>query len=68
MNKELTEGNIIKGMVRFSVPYLIACFLQTFYGLADLFITGQFNGSASIDRRPGYGSNGFHQQAGGSRK
>ncbi len=48
MNKELTEGNIIKGMVRFSVPYLIACFLQTFYGLADLFITGQFNGSASI--------------------
>ena len=48
MNKELTEGTIIKGMVRFSVPYLIACFLQTFYGLADLFITGQFNGSASI--------------------
>lgn len=35
-------------MLSFSVPYLISCFLQTFYGMADLFITGQFNGAASI--------------------
>ena len=48
MKNNLTEGSIIKGMMSFSVPYLISCFLQTFYGMADLFITGQFNGAASI--------------------
>ncbi len=34
--------------MKFSVPYLIACFLQTFYGMADLFITGQFNSAAPV--------------------
>ena len=43
-----TQGSILKGMLRFSVPYLITCFLQTFYGMADLFIVGQYNGAASI--------------------
>ncbi len=48
MQSELTEGSIVKGMLRFSLPYLLSCFLQTFYGLADLFITGQFNGADTI--------------------
>ena len=43
-----TQGNIVRGMLRFSIPYLITCFLQAFYGMADLFIVGQFNGAASI--------------------
>ena len=45
---DLTQGSVLRGLLRFSVPYLIACFLQTFYGMADLFITGQFNGAGSI--------------------
>ncbi len=48
MKNNLTDGNILKGMLSFSVPYLISCFLQTFYGMADLYITGQFNVAASI--------------------
>ena len=48
MEKDLTEGSVQKNLLVFSVPYLISCFLQTFYGLADLFITGQFNGAAPI--------------------
>ncbi|MCD8123118.1 MAG: MATE family efflux transporter [Clostridiales bacterium] len=44
----LTQGNLLHAMVRFSVPYFIASFLQTFYGMADLFITGQFNGTAQV--------------------
>ena len=44
MQNKLTEGSVIKNMLRFSLPYLLSCFLQTFYGLADLFITGQYNG------------------------
>ncbi len=35
-------------MRRFAIPYLIASFLQSFYGMADLFITGQFNGAAAV--------------------
>ena len=48
MQVDLTEGKLSHKIVRFSVPYLIASFLQTFYGLADLFITGQFNGAGPI--------------------
>ncbi|MCF0106953.1 MAG: MATE family efflux transporter, partial [Holdemanella sp.] len=44
----LTEGSVLKNVLRFSLPYLLTCFLQTFYGLADLFITGQFNGASTI--------------------
>ena len=43
-----TQGSVVKNLIRFSLPYLLSCFLQTFYGLADLFIVGQFNGAASI--------------------
>ena len=48
MQKDLTKGNILKNMIGFSVPFLISSFLQTFYGLADLFITGQFYGADTI--------------------
>jgi len=48
MQKNLTEGNLVKNLVTFSLPYLLSCFLQTFYGLADLFIAGQFNGADTI--------------------
>lgn len=44
----LSEGSILKNIIRFSLPYLLSCFLQAFYGLADLFIAGQFNGSSTI--------------------
>lgn len=43
MQKDLTQGNILKTLIGFSIPYLISCFLQTFYGLTDLFVAGRFN-------------------------
>ncbi len=46
--RDLTQGSVLKNLIRFSLPYLLSCFLQTFYGLADLFITGQFNGASTI--------------------
>ena len=46
--QDLTQGSVGKTLLRFAVPYLLSAFLQTFYGLADVFITGQFNGAASI--------------------
>ena len=49
MNEQnLTRGSVGRNLIRFSLPYLLSCFLQTFYGLADLFITGQFYGATTI--------------------
>ena len=48
MKTDLTQGSMLKNLIRYSLPYLLSCFLQTFYGLADLFITGQFNGADTI--------------------
>lgn len=48
MAKNLTSGNVFSILIKFSLPYLLSCFLQTFYGLADLFITGQFYGATAI--------------------
>ncbi len=47
MEHSLTTGSVWKTVVRFSLPYLLSYFLQTLYGMADLFIIGQFNGTAS---------------------
>ena len=44
MEKDLTTGSVFKNIVFFSLPYLLSYFLQTLYGMADLFIIGQFNG------------------------
>jgi putative MATE family efflux protein len=48
MQKDLTQGNMLHILWTFSLPYLVAAFLQTFYGLADLFIIGQYEGAAAI--------------------
>ena len=47
MEKNLTKGNVLKNVILFSLPYLLSYFLQTLYGMADLFIIGQFEGVAS---------------------
>lgn len=47
MKKNLTTGNVLKTVLYFSMPYILSYFLQTLYGMADLFIIGQFNGVES---------------------
>lgn len=46
MEKNLTSGSVLKNIMYFSLPYLLSYFLQTLYGMADLFIIGQFEGVA----------------------
>ncbi len=48
MQRNLTQGSVLKNMVAFSLPYLLSTFLQTLYGLADLFIAGQYGGADVI--------------------
>ena len=46
MEKNLTTGSVFKNVILFSLPYSFSYFLQTLYGMADLFIIGQFEGVA----------------------
>ena len=47
MSGNLTKGSVLKNLIVFSLPYLLSSFLQTFYGLADLFVVGQYNDAGS---------------------
>lgn len=48
MTNDLTKGSIPLLLLRFSIPYLISSFLQTFYGIADLFIVSLYNSTEVI--------------------
>ncbi len=48
MEKNLTTGSVFKTIVWFALPYVLSYFLQTLYGMADLFIMGQFGGVDDI--------------------
>lgn len=47
MERNLTTGSVWKTVIYFSLPYFLSYFLQTLYGMADLFIIGEFNGVES---------------------
>ena len=46
MERDLTKGSIGGNIFRFALPYFLSYFLQTLYGMADLFIIGQFDSVA----------------------
>ena len=48
MERNLTNGSIWGNIVSFSLQYLFSYFLQTLYGMAALYIVGQFNDTAQI--------------------
>ena len=47
-NHNFTEGEILRPLVRFSLPVLAALFLQAMYGAVDLLIVGQFGLPADV--------------------
>lgn len=44
----LTEGNLVKVLLYFAVPFLIANILQSLYGAVDLFVVGRYCGYESV--------------------
>ncbi|WP_026881609.1 MATE family efflux transporter [Clostridium akagii] len=44
----LLEGNIVKTLLIFAGPFLVANLLQALYGAADLLIVGKFSSSAEV--------------------
>lgn len=47
MEHSANNKEVFNKIVRFSLPYLLSCLMQTLYGMADLFIIGQFYGVES---------------------
>lgn len=45
---DLTQGSVLKVLLRFAMPFLIANVLQALYGGADLFVVGQYDDAASV--------------------
>ena len=40
--RNLTQGSILRNIINFSLPYMLAYLLQIVYGLADLFVIGLY--------------------------
>lgn len=59
MEKNLTSGSVFKNILIFSLPYLLSYLLQTLYGMADLYIIGQF-GSVADSSSVSIGSQVMH--------
>lgn len=58
-NHNLTKGPVARVLVLFVLPYLLACFMQTFYGMADLYVVGLFHG-AEVTSAVSIGSQVMH--------
>jgi putative MATE family efflux protein len=43
-----TEGKIVKPLIGFALPVLLALFLQSLYGAVDLLVVGHFGSSADV--------------------
>lgn len=48
MAKDLTEGNITKGMLAFALPMILGNLLQQVYNIADTLIVGRFLGRDAL--------------------
>lgn len=44
----LSEGNVLKKLVLFSLPFLASNIVQSFYNVADMLIVGNFSGAVSM--------------------
>ena len=48
MEQNLTEGSIYKSLVSFSIPFIIANFIQALYGAVDLVVIGYFTDTSGL--------------------
>lgn len=48
--KNLSEGNVAKQLVLFSLPFLASNIIQSLYSVADMLIVGRFSGTTSMSR------------------
>ena len=46
--KNLSEGNVAKQLILFSLPFLASNIIQSLYSVADMLIVGRFSGTTSM--------------------
>ena len=45
---DLTQGNVSKTLIRFTIPLLLANIIQALYGAVDLFVIGKYCSAQSV--------------------
>lgn len=48
LERNLTEGNVVKQLLVFAFPFMLSNLIQTLYNVADMLIVGRFGDSAGI--------------------
>lgn len=48
LNNDLTEGSVLRQLVTFSIPLLLANVLQAAYGIVDMIVVGHFVGAEGL--------------------
>ena len=47
LNNNLITGNPFTVLIRFALPFLLSSFMQTLYGMVDLFVVGLYNDAST---------------------
>ncbi len=59
MTKDMTNGGIMKNIVKFCLPLMLGNLFQQFYNMADIIIVGQFVGKTALSAVGSVGSLNF---------
>ena len=45
---DMSQGPVLKGLIRFAIPMMLANLLQAVYSMVDMIVVGQFGGPAGL--------------------
>ena len=45
---DLTQGNVVRQLITFALPFMISNIVQSLYNVADMLIVGRFGGAVGI--------------------
>ena len=45
---DMSQGPVLKGLIRFAIPMILANLLQAVYSMVDMIVVGQFGGPAGL--------------------
>ena len=48
IEKNLTEGSVVKLLIQFALPFMLSNLIQSLYSVADMLIVGYYSGTAAI--------------------
>lgn len=48
IERNLTEGNVVKLLLQFALPFMLSNMIQSLYSVADMLIVGNYSGTAAI--------------------